>query len=109
MPPLSPFDQITERVELLLAHHAEMQRSNALLAQQVAALSMERDSLKSRLQAARNRIEALVDRLEAATAAPGDSTAAAPENAPALALPTVPDLQAAPVGTSPLPPKEEQP
>lgn len=106
MPPLSPFDQITERVELLLAHHAEMQRSNALLAQQVAALSIERDSLKSRLQAARNRIEALVERLEATPAAPPESAAAAPATDPAPALATAPEPQA---GPAPLPPKEEHP
>ena len=34
-----------------------------LLAQQVAELTQERDSLRSRLQAARHRIDALVDRL----------------------------------------------
>ena len=109
MPSLSPFDQITERVELLLAHHADLQRSNALLAQQVAALAMERDSLKTRLLAARNRIDALVDRLKAAPAC--ESTGAAPEDgpAPAAAQPAVVALQAAPAGTSPLPPKEERP
>ena len=103
MPLLSPLDQITERVELLLAHHAELQRSNALLAQQVAALSMERDSLKSRLQAARNRIEALVNRLEAAAPA---SAAALPETAGTPA--TEPAVLTAPAHTSPLPPKEKR-
>ena len=88
MPPLSPFDQIAERVELLLARHAELQRNNTLLAEQVAALSLERDSLRSRLGAARARIDLLVDRLS--------------ERAPALetAAPASPD------SPSPLPPKE---
>ena len=56
-------DQITERVERLLVRHAELQRTNALLAAQVATLTQERDSLKSRLGAARARVDALLDRL----------------------------------------------
>lgn len=60
------FDQIAERVERLLLRHAELQRTNALLAQQVTALAQERDSLKSRLQAARARVNALLERLPAA-------------------------------------------
>ena len=96
MPPLSPFEQIAERVELLLAHHAELERHNALLAGQVAALSMERDSLRSRLNAARARVDALVERLPAAAPAP---------------TPVPPDetseggSEAAP-SSSPLPPKD---
>jgi len=61
----SSLDQIAERVERLLLRHAELQRTNALLAQQVTALTQERDSLKSRLQAARARVNALLDRLPA--------------------------------------------
>ncbi|WP_066270143.1 hypothetical protein [Hydrogenophaga palleronii] len=56
-------DQITERVERLLLRHEELQRTNALLVEQVHALQAERDSLKSRLMAARARIDALLDRL----------------------------------------------
>ena len=56
-------DQIAERVEHLLLRHEELQRTNALLAQQVQAISQERDLLKSRLGAARHRIDALIDRL----------------------------------------------
>eukprot|EP01042_Synura_sphagnicola_P015747 gene15747-biopygen15771 len=62
----SPTDQIAERVERLLLRHAELQRTNALLADQVAALTQERDSLKSRLSAARARVDALLERLPAA-------------------------------------------
>jgi len=58
-----PFDLIAERVERLLLRHAELKRTNALLAEQVAALSQERDSLKSRLSAARSRVDALLERL----------------------------------------------
>ena len=56
-------DQIAERVERLLVRHAELQRTNALLTAQVATLTQERDSLKSRLGAARARVDALLDRL----------------------------------------------
>ena len=59
----SPIDQIAERVERLLLRHAELQRTNALLASQVTALTQERDSLKSRLSAARARVDALLERL----------------------------------------------
>ena len=59
----SKIDQIAERVERLLVRHAELQRTNALLATQVEALTNERDSLKSRLGAARARVDALLDRL----------------------------------------------
>ncbi len=56
-------DQIAERVEHLLLRHEELQRTNALLANQVQELTNERDLLKSRLAAARHRIDALIDRL----------------------------------------------
>ncbi len=59
----SRIDQIAERVERLLLRHEELQRTNALLAGQVQALTQERDSLKSRLAAARARVDALLDRL----------------------------------------------
>ena len=66
-PPL--IEQIAERVERLLVLHEELRRTNDLLAQQVQALTHERDSLKSRLMAARARVDALIDRLPAAAAA----------------------------------------
>lgn len=56
-------EQITERVERLLVRYEELQRTNALLTEQVQALSVERDSLKSRLGAARARVDALLERL----------------------------------------------
>ena len=59
----TPFDQIAERVERLLLRHEELQRTNALLLNQLQTLQAERDSLKSRLNAARARIDALLDRL----------------------------------------------
>ena len=56
-------DQIAERVERLLVRHVELQRTNTLLMAQMATLTQERDSLKSRLGAARARVDALLDRL----------------------------------------------
>lgn len=61
----SPIDQIAERVERLLVRHEEVQRTNALLQEQVDALTRERDALKSRLAAARTRIDAMLERLPA--------------------------------------------
>ena len=59
----SQVDQIAERVERLLLRYEELQRTNALLAQQVEVLTHERDSLRSRLSAARTRVDALLERL----------------------------------------------
>ena len=71
----STIDQIGDRVERLLALHAELQRTNHLLQGQVAQLTQERDSLKSRLSAARSRVDALLERLptSAAPTLPRDS------------------------------------
>jgi len=62
----SQIEQIAERVERLLVRHDELQRTNALLVEQVSSLTQERDSLKSRLSAARARVDALLERLPAA-------------------------------------------
>jgi hypothetical protein len=61
-------DQVTERVERLLVRHLEVQRTNTLLTEQLALLTQERDSLKSRLSAARARVDALLERLPETTA-----------------------------------------
>ena len=63
MAPPSSLDQIAERVERLLVRYAEMQRTNALLSQQVLTLTQERDSLKSRLHTVRDRMDSLLERL----------------------------------------------
>ena len=63
-PPL--IEQIAERAERLLVRHEELRRTNELLAQQVQALTHERDNLKSRLMAARARVDSLIDRLPSA-------------------------------------------
>jgi uncharacterized protein (TIGR02449 family) len=67
----SQIDQLVERVERLLVRYEELQRTNTLLAEQVQALTQERDGMKSRLSAARSRIDALLDRLPAT---PGDES-----------------------------------
>jgi uncharacterized protein (TIGR02449 family) len=60
MPQLS---DLTDRVERLLLRHDEITRTNDLLREQVATLTQERDSLRSRLNAARARVDALLERL----------------------------------------------
>lgn len=73
---MSRLHELAERVERLLVRHDELARTNALLEQELQAVSHERDSLKSRLGAARSRIDALLERLPATTgdgAAPGDA------------------------------------
>ncbi len=69
-----PIDQIAERVERLLVRYAELQRTNALLTDQVEAITKERDLLKSRLGAARARVDALLERLPEAATLQKDST-----------------------------------
>ena len=56
-------ERVIERVERLLLRYEELQRTNALLSEQVSVLTHERDSLKSRLSAARARVDALLERL----------------------------------------------
>jgi cell division protein ZapB len=56
-------NDLVDRVERLLVRHEELKRTNTLLEQQVQALTLERDSLRSRLAAARSRVDALLDRL----------------------------------------------
>jgi uncharacterized protein (TIGR02449 family) len=75
---MSTIEELADRVERLLLRHEEMKRTNALLEQQLAAVTHERDSLRSRLNAARSRIDALLERLPAdksvtATSDSGDS------------------------------------
>jgi cell division protein ZapB len=62
--------QIASRVDRLLLRHGELQRTNELLAAQVASLTSERDLLHARLSAARSRIDALLDRLPNVTPPP---------------------------------------
>lgn len=56
-------EDLTERVERLLLRHEELQRTNALLRQELQGVTQERDSLKARLAAARSRIDTLISKL----------------------------------------------
>jgi cell division protein ZapB len=62
---MSKTQELADRVERLLLRHEELKRTAELLEQQVAALTTERDNLRSRLNAARGRIDALLERLPA--------------------------------------------
>jgi uncharacterized protein (TIGR02449 family) len=69
---MATLHDLAERIDRLLLRHEELARTNKLLLEQVAQLTGERDSLKSRLSAARTRIDALLERLPA-----GDGSAGA--------------------------------
>jgi uncharacterized protein (TIGR02449 family) len=56
---------LAERIDRLVLRHEELKRTGALMEQQLAAVTAERDSLRSRLAAARSRIDALLARLPA--------------------------------------------
>ena len=59
----TPINQIAERVERLLLRYEELQRTNALLIEEISVLTQDRDSLRSRLGAARARVDALLEYL----------------------------------------------
>lgn len=60
---MASLTDLLQRVERLLLRHDELQRTNALLSEQLSAITQERDSLRSRLSAARQRIDTLLQRL----------------------------------------------
>ena len=60
---MSRIEELADRVERLLLRHEELQRTNALLHDQLGVIVGERDNLRSRLSAARSRIDVLLDRL----------------------------------------------
>ena len=62
---MATLQDLAERLDRLLLRHQELERTNALLHEQLAGVSGERDNLKSRLTAARSRIDALLERLPA--------------------------------------------
>ncbi len=72
-PPLPPptlysmatLEELAERVERLLLRHEELKRTARPARAALAAVTAERDSLRSRLNAARSRIDALLERLPA--------------------------------------------
>lgn len=71
---MSKLEDLVERVDRLVLRHAELQRSTALLEQQLASVTSERDNLRSRLAAARARIDTLLQRLPAAQENPTPAT-----------------------------------
>ena len=75
---MSKLEDLADRVERLLLRHHELQRTNALLEQQLATVIGERDNLRSRLIAARARIDTLLDRLPTDAIAPAAEATAAP-------------------------------
>ena len=77
---MSKIEELAERVERLLVRHQELQRTNALLVEQVQNVSDERDKLRSRLNAARGRIDVLLERLPRDPAAPLDAAGEAPRS-----------------------------
>ena len=50
---MSQLQDLAEQVERLLLRHQELQRTNALLEQQLASVTQERDSLRSRPESRR--------------------------------------------------------
>jgi cell division protein ZapB len=62
---MSKLEALAERVDRLVLRHEELQRTSALIEQQLSAVTAERDSLRQRLGAARARIDALLARLPA--------------------------------------------
>jgi uncharacterized protein (TIGR02449 family) len=68
---MSKLEDLADRVERLVLRHEELKRTNMLLEQQLAAMTSERDSLKSRLGAARSRIDVLLERLPSGNGAAG--------------------------------------
>lgn len=73
---MSKLQELADRVERLLLRHQEQQRTNALLQQQLAAVTQERDLLRGRLNAARQRIDTLLERLPAEVRDGGEGGAA---------------------------------
>jgi len=70
---MATVEDLTVRVEHLLLRHVELKRTAALLEKQLAEVTHDRDSLRSRLAAARSRIDALLERLPAEPQAVGQS------------------------------------
>lgn len=62
-------EDLAQRVEHLLVRHAELQRTQMLLQDQVSQLTAEREALRQRLNAARARVDGLLARLPVVSAA----------------------------------------
>jgi len=75
---MATVEDLADRVERLLLRHEELGRTSALLEKQLAEVTHDRDSLRSRLNAARGRIDALLERLPAQLPAGANSLGAEP-------------------------------
>ena len=64
---MSNLQDLAERIDRLVLRHEELKRTSALIEQQLAMVTAERDSLRSRLAAARARVDSLLARLPAET------------------------------------------
>jgi hypothetical protein len=80
---MTKLEDLAERVDRLVLRHVELKRTSSLLEAQLAAVTAERDSLRSRLAAARARVDALLARIPQPAAAP----AAQPAHADAAVNP----------------------
>jgi cell division protein ZapB len=76
---MAKIEELADRVERLLLRFDELSRTQQLVEAQLASVTQERDSLKSRLNAARSRIDALLDRLPTESFAADSLT---PDSAP---------------------------
>ncbi|MEN9886383.1 MAG: hypothetical protein RL758_961 [Pseudomonadota bacterium] len=56
-------DEIAARIDRLLARHEELQRTNALLQQQLQQVTQERDQLSIKCQLVKQRLDGLIERL----------------------------------------------
>lgn len=69
---MATLQDLAERIDRLLLRHQELERTTALLQEQLRTVGSERDNLRSRLTAARARIDALLERLPANQQANGE-------------------------------------
>ena len=70
---MATLEELADRVDRLLLRHEELKRTANLLEQQLATVTQDRDSLRSRLNAARSRIDALLERWPADVPVAGNS------------------------------------
>ncbi len=101
--PMASFAALLDRLDRLLLRYEEAQRRQSLLESQVQALTLERDSLRSRLAAARGRIDALLDRIPSERQELSESGAAREPAAPEPAAPEPANPPAEPPAGAPTP------
>jgi chromosome segregation ATPase len=70
---MSKLQDLAQKVDRLVLRHEELRRTSALIEQQLAAVSNERDTLRARLATARARIDTLLARLPAESGATADT------------------------------------